>query len=286
MSSYAGIVGHPLAHSLSPAFQAAAFHELQLDVTYELWDTPPESLPWRLSSFREPSCLGVNITIPHKEAVRTLLDEIDEEAARTGAVNTIVNRDGRLVGFNTDGRGFISSLRREREFEPTGRSFLVLGAGGAARGISFALAAADARMVAVTNRTEVRARRLVQDLGRVADSSRVRVVGAGQALDEFDCVINCTSVGMQGGEVPAGIPCDVGAIRDGALVVDIVYVPEDTPLIRSAKVRGNPTLGGLPMLVHQGALSFELWTGQSAPFAVMMDCARAALSTRSADAPG
>jgi shikimate dehydrogenase len=276
---FAGIIGHPVEHSLSPAFQSAAFHHCGLDVRYELWDTPAEGLATRVATLRNPDCLGANVTIPHKEAVIPLLDELGGQSARVGAVNTIVNRDGRLFGFNTDGPGFVDALRHEASFDPSGRSVALLGAGGAARGIAFALAEARAARIAIVNRTSERARRLAADVG-AADAEAV-ALDTPAGLGAYDCVVNCTSVGMAGGPAPADLPCDVSILRPGALAVDIVYVPEETPFLRAARAAGHPTLGGLPMLIYQGARAFELWTGARAPVEVMFEAARNALAARS-----
>ena len=279
MTRLAGIVGHPVAHSLSPAFQGAAFAACGLDVRYELWDTEAKALGGRLASLRDPEYLGANVTIPHKEAVIALLDELGGQSARVGAANTIVNRSGRLVGFNTDGPGFVAALRNEAGFEPAGTSILLVGAGGAARGIAFALADAGAARIAISNRTPERASRLAEDVSDVG-ATLVRAVPANGRLEEYDCIVNCTSVGMHGGQAEAAVPCDLSTARASALAVDIVYVPEETAFLTAAKGRGMPTLGGLPMLIHQGALAFELWTGVSAPTDVMFAAARSAMAAR------
>jgi shikimate dehydrogenase len=278
MTRFAGIIGHPVAHSLSPAFQSAAFRHCGLDVRYELWDTPAKALPGRVAQLRDPDCLGANVTVPHKEAVIPLLDDLGGQSARVGAVNTIVNRDGRLFGFNTDGPGFIDALRSEAHFDPAGHSVALLGAGGAARGIAFALAEARASRIAIVNRTIERAKRLATD---VAATGAEAVPLTGQAgLSAYDCVVNCTSLGMAGGPGPGDLPCDIASLRPGALVVDIVYIPEDTPFLRAARAAGHPALGGLPMLIYQGARAFELWTGARAPVDVMFEAARNALAAR------
>jgi shikimate dehydrogenase len=281
--SIAGIIGHPVAHSLSPVFQGAAFRECGLDVTYELWDTRPEELAGRVLRLREPGVLGANVTIPHKEAVFPLLDELGGQSARVGAVNTIVNRSGRLFGFNTDGPGFVSALKNEAYFDPAGKHILLLGAGGAARGIAFALAEARAASIDILNRSHARAARLAADVGASTEAPVSALAGDG-ALARYDCVVNCTSIGMHGGPAPAGTPCDVTKLRPGALVADIVYAPEDTPLLVAARAAGLKTLPGLPMLIYQGALAFELWTGVRAPVEVMFEAARKALAERSAAA--
>jgi shikimate dehydrogenase len=277
----AGIIGHPVAHSLSPVFQAAAFAHCGLDVRYERWDTPPTELEGRVAALRSEQYLGANVTIPHKEAVLPLLDELAGLSARVGAVNTIVKREGRLLGYNTDGPGFVAALRHESGFEPANRAFLLVGAGGAARGIACALAEAGAVRVAIANRTASRAATLAEDLAR----SGLHVIEAAseeEDLRPFDCVVNCTSVGMHGGPDPHGLPLDVSGMADATLVVDIVYAPELTPLLAAAQARGLRTLGGLPMLVYQGALSFELWTGLPAPLEVMFAALRTALAGRTA----
>ncbi len=275
MTRLAGIIGHPVAHSLSPTFQRAAFAHCGLDVTYERWDTPLAELPARIAALRAPEVLGANVTVPHKEAVIPLLDELGGLAARAGAVNTIVNREGRLYGFNTDGPGFVAALRHEALFEPSGRTFLLLGAGGAARGIALALLEARAAAVYIWNRTPARAESLAAELG-----PPVRALAALPALEPYDCLVNCTSVGMHGGPAPDALPAPLESAAPGALVVDIVYAPLETPFLRAAAARGLPTLGGLPMLIYQGALAFELWTGLPAPVDVMTAAARNELARR------
>lgn len=270
----AGIIGHPVAHSLSPVFQSAALKHCGLDVAYEFWDTAAEDLARRVASLRDLGVLGANVTIPHKEAVIPLLDELGGQSARVGAVNTIVNREGRLFGFNTDGPGFVAALKNEAAFDPAGCSVLLLGAGGAARGIAFALAEARAGNIGIWNRTAPRAARLVTDVA--ATGASVHVV-SGKDPTGYDCIVNCTSVGMEGTGTEATSPCDFALARPAALAVDIVYKPEDTAFLKAAKTGGLKTLGGLPMLIYQGALAFELWTGVRAPVDVMFDAARAKL---------
>lgn len=269
----AGIIGHPVGHSLSPAFQGAAFAHSGLDVRYEAWDTTADALAGRVVGLRDAKYLGANVTIPHKEAVIPLLDELGGQSAHVGAVNTIVNRDGRLFGFNTDGPGFVAALRNEANFDPAGKAVLLLGAGGAARGIAFALAEAHGR-VAIWNRTAARAQRLATDVAAVGAATAV-----GQpAPAGYDCIVNCTSIGMAGTGTEASSPCDFATAAPGALAVDIVYRPAETAFLRQAEAAGLRTLGGLPMLIYQGALAFELWTGVTAPVDVMFDAARQALA--------
>ncbi len=279
MTRHAGIVGHPVAHSLSPVFQAAAFKYCGLDATYELWDTPTESLEARLRLVRAPDVLGANVTIPHKEAVIPLLDELGGQSARVGAVNTIVNREGRLFGFNTDGPGFVAALRNEAAFDPAGKTILLVGAGGAARGIAFALAEVKAGAIGIWNRTPARADRLVSDVSASGGAARV---ASTSDPGGYDCIVNCTSMGMEGTGTEADSPCDFSRAMPGVLAVDIVYKPEETAFIKNARAHGLRTLGGLPMLIYQGGLAFELWTGIPAPIEVMFDAARRRLKDASA----
>jgi shikimate dehydrogenase len=283
MKHLAGIIGSPVAHSLSPVFQQAAFGACGLDAEYQRWETTPAVLPARVASLREARCLGANVTIPYKEQVIPLIDELGGQSARVGAVNTIVNRGGRLFGFNTDGPGFIAALRDEASFDVAGTDVLLSGAGGAARGIAFALAEAGAARIAIWNRTASRAARLAAD---VAAEARGEVVSLPAPPSEarYDLVVQTTSIGMEGGPDPTGVAAGLDGARQSALAVDIVYAPEDTPFLQAARRRGLRTLGGLPMLIHQGALAFELFTGVHAPLEVMFDAARQELARRSAGA--
>ena len=282
MTRLAGIIGYPVAHSLSPVFQGAAFAHCGLDVRYEAWETPGDGLHARLTNLRGEQYLGANVTIPHKEAVIPYLDELGGQSARVGAVNTVVNRGGRLFGFNTDGPGFVAALRNEAHFDPAGRTFILLGAGGAARGIAFALAEARAERVDIANRGPHRASRL--SLATVDAGAASHALPLDAPLGRYDCIVNCTSLGMQGALVGRS-PASLEGAKPGALVVDIVYRPEETRLLAMARTAGHPTLGGLPMLIYQGALAFELWTGVAAPVDVMFEAARAALRDERQAAP-
>ena len=274
MRRLAGIIGHPVAHSLSPVFQSAAFDHCGLDVDYQAWDTPPHGLARRVEALRAPEILGANVTIPHKESVIPLLDELGGLSARVGAVNTIVNREGRLFGFNTDGPGFVAALKNEANFDPANKSILLLGAGGAARGISFALAEARADNIGIWNRTPDRGGQLALDVAGTGASVHTERTADPSG---YDCIVNCTSVGMEGTGTEGESPCDFARAGPGALAVDIVYKPEDTSFLKAARSAKLKTLGGLPMLIYQGALAFELWTGVRAPVEVMFEAARAKL---------
>jgi shikimate dehydrogenase len=277
---YLGVIGYPLKRSLSPVFQQAALDHVRLDIVYEAWPTPDDGLETRIKTLRSPTVLGANVTVPHKGTVIPLLDEVDALASRVGAANTIVNRDGKLHGHNTDVAGFMRALREEGGFEPEGRRVVVAGAGGAARAVVAGLLEARAGSVSVINRTLSRANRLVADLGPSAGGSELRALPEMYAswaavMRSCDLLVNCTSAGSAGVEEGSPVPFDL--IRSGMLVCDLAYHPTETVLIAAARERGARVLGGLPMLVYQGAASFELWTGKKAPLDVMFEAARGAL---------
>ncbi len=277
-----GIIGHPIGHSISPVFQQAALDDIGFDGTYQAWDVAQEDVGNFVQGLREPGTLGINVTVPHKEAVIPFLDEVDDWASTAGAVNTIVNREGRLTGHNTDGIGFLRALREGADFEPRGKDVLVLGAGGSARGVVYALARAGVAQIFIANRTVERAERLA----RLSIDSGVAAVGLGLsdapgATREVSLIVNCTSMGMVHGPDETGTPLTAADIPSSVLVNDLVYNPLETPLLREASRAGAATLGGIQMLVYQGAASFEMWTGQDAPVLVMLETATVAMRARS-----
>lgn len=279
---FAGVIGYPLEHSLSPVFQQAAFDHLGLAVRYEAWPTPPEGLAERVADLRRPDRLGANVTIPHKEAVVPLLDEVDDLAQRAGAVNTIVNREGRLHGHNTDVEGFLRALREDGGLDPAGVRAVIAGAGGAARAVAVALIDAGARSVVIINRTFPRASRLVEELRPLAGETEVHAlpdsyVSWAGALMGCGLLINCTPVGMPGTPEEGESPVPADLIPSAALVFDLTYGPRQTRLLAVARRRGARTLDGLPMLIYQGAASFRMWTGREAPIDIMFEAARRAL---------
>ena len=277
-----GIIGHPISHSISPLFQQAALDAIGFDGAYEAWDVAPDGVGEFVAGLRSPGTLGINVTVPHKEAVIPFLDEVDDWASTAGAVNTIVNRDGRLTGHNTDGIGFLRALREGAGFDPRGRDVLVLGAGGSARGVVYALARAGIAQLFIANRTLERAERLVGiaiDSGVAAEA--MALSDASSATGEVALIVNCTSMGMVHGPDENGSPLSAPDIPSTVLVNDLVYNPLETPLLREAARAGAATLGGIQMLVYQGAASFEMWTGHDAPVAVMLEAATAAMRARS-----
>lgn len=269
-----GIIGKPLAHSVSPAFQTAAFRALGIDATYERWETEPGQLAQAIEALRADDVLGANVTVPYKERVVPMLDDVHDDARALGAVNTIVHRGGRLAGHNTDAGGFRAPLEALLAGEGPGHA-VVVGAGGAARAVVLALARMGALEIAVLNRTEERAVGLCDALAEVAGVPLMPLgmERATRALRDARVVVNATSVGMAHGAAAGESPLPREALHPGLVVVDLVANPLETPLLRAAAAAGAATLGGLAMLVEQGALAFELWTGQPAPRDIMREAA-------------
>lgn len=281
MIQHVGLLGYPLSHSISPAFQQAAFDHYGMRVRYDLWPTPPDALEAEVSKLRRSDYLGANVTVPHKERIPALIDEIDPHARAVGAVNTIVTRGDRLIGYNTDGYGFTRSLREAGGCDPGGKRVLLLGAGGAGRAAAFALTAAGAVSVTIANRTAGRAESLARDVGGASNNvTAIPVSGAllREAAAGSELIVNSTSVGMRHGDAEGLSPLDAALIPPGSLVYDMVYNPPVTPLMRHARKAGARTLGGLMMLIYQGAAAFELWTGREAPLQVMTGEGRRALA--------
>ena len=282
---YLGVIGYPLEHSLSPAFQQAALDHLGLDVRYEAWETPPERLAQTVAGLCAPDRLGANVTIPYKEAVVPLLDELDELSRQVGAVNTIMNRDGRLCGHNTDVEGFLRALREDGDFDPAGCRALVAGAGGAARAVIVALIQGRAVSITIINRTFSHASRLVEELRPLAGDTQLHALPemyTSWAASAVGCrlLVNCTPVGLAGTPEEKESPVPIDVIPAAALVFDLLYRPSETRLMAAARRRGARVLGGLPMLVYQGAASLRLWTGQEPPIDIMFAAARQALGLR------
>ena len=285
INSPLGIIGYPIGHSISPRFQQAGLDELAAGYQYLPYEVPPDLVADFIASLRSDSVRGINVTVPHKEAVMPFLDEIDEWAAEAGAVNTIVNRGGRLVGYNTDGYGFLRALRESADLDPAGKRALILGAGGSARGVVQALLRAGVAELVIANRTLERAKALADLAANREVPARAIALNA-VAMDGVpvttDLIVNCTSLGMYHGPDEAASPMAASQIPPSALVYDLVYNPMLTPLLREAHLVGAPTLGGISMLVYQGAASFELWLEKPAPVSVMMQAAMAAMREREA----
>ncbi len=252
-----GLVGYPVEHSLSPRMQQAAMAHLGISGEYLLLPTKPAELPARLREVAA-NYAGVNVTVPYKRSVMDLLDDVSEDARKIGAVNTIVNEDGYLRGYNTDAAGFYWSLKRHNVLPGEA---LVLGAGGAARAVVYALVE-KGWLVGVANRTLARAEELAQQLG----AWLVAPAKLEKAVRRTPLLINATSVGLEDG---ASSPLPPGVLPEAGVVVDLVYSPLRTKLLADAAAAGLETIDGLQMLLGQGMRSFELWTGRKAPLEVM-----------------
>lgn len=272
-----GLFGDPVGHSKSPLMQNAAFRAAGLNAAYAAFRVAPADLAAAVAGIRSLGFGGVNVTIPHKVAVMAHLDEIEEDARLIGAVNTVANRDGRLVGTNTDGIGYVRSLREETGFTPRGRRVLVLGAGGAARGVVFALAREKPDLLVIANRTEEKAVELAAAAERaLGGETAFRATGLGEAAslgERFDLIINTTSIGMHPhvDGLPVGEESLARLMGETAIVSDLIYNPRETRLLALAKRRGATVHGGLGMFIHQGACAFEFWTGVPAPLQAMRE---------------
>jgi len=285
MTQRLGIIGYPIGHSISPIFQQAALDDLGIDATYEKWEVTPEEVGDFVNGLRAPDSLGINITLPHKQAVIPFLDEVDEWATSAGAVNTIVNHDGRLSGHNTDGPGFLQALLVETGYDPKGTRALILGAGGAARGILLALVRGGVDSLVIANRTLERAETLAQlssDNGVASEAIPISGDALTEAAASADLIVNCTSMGMSHGPDEHGSPLLAAQIPASCIVNDVVYNPLVTPLLKEAAEAGATVLGGLHMLIYQGVLSFRMWTGQDPPVDVMLEAATREMVSRGA----
>jgi shikimate dehydrogenase len=273
-----GCLGQPVAENPTGAMQEAAFRELGLNWRYLTIEVPPAKLRDAIKGVRAFGMRGINLTIPHKVAVIDHLDDITPDAAIIGAVNTVRREGDSLIGENTDGKGFLRGVRQDAGIDPNGKRAVVLGAGGAARAIITELALAGAAEVVVVNRSVHRGEQMVAHLAtRTKAAIRFQPWQDTYAVPpEADMLVNATSIGLYP-EVDAIPPVDLRNGRPGMLVCDVVFNPPETRLLRAARERKLPVLDGLAMLVYQGVVGFELWTGRKAPEPVMKAALRQAL---------
>lgn len=266
-----GLLGYPVAHSFSPQMHNAAFQALGMNWVYLPLAVEPLNLSIAVSAIRAFDMAGVNVTIPHKEAVIPLLDELSPAAEAIGAVNVIVHRDGKLIGHNTDGAGFVKALQQQIAFNVVDKRVVILGAGGAAKAVAVQLAMTGAKHITIVNRTLSKA----EDI-----ANRIRSVGGqaqgliweepvlGQIIPEADLVVQATNVGMFPHQERC-LPVQTGHFQRRQVVCDLVYNPLNTVFLQRAMQAGAQTVNGLGMLLYQGVLSFELWTDKPAPVSVM-----------------
>lgn len=260
MGKLFALIGHPVGHSLSPMMHNDAFAAMGLPHQYQGFDVSPVDLKDAVIGMKALGVSGFNITVPHKVAVMQYLDAIDEEAERMGAVNTVVNENGSFLGTNTDGRGYLLSLQETVGENLSKKNILMIGAGGAARGVAFTLDRFGVRRLDVANRTVEKAESLVKS-GIYKSATHVLTLGeAAQHLGDYDIVINTTSVGMS--PHIDHVPLPLNGISPGTVLSDLIYNPLQTKWLEEGKKRGATTMNGVGMFVNQGAFAFEYWTGQ------------------------
>ena len=276
----AGIIGHPIAHTLSPAMHNAAFAEMGMDWCYLPFDVRPQELGAALAGLGALGCQGLNVTIPHKQAVVQYMSRLSSEARLIGAVNAIEFRGKRPIGHNTDGRGFVHAFEDEWGEKLTGKRVLLLGAGGAAAAVAVQLLIEGVDHLTLANRTVKKAQRLVESCRRRFARKRVtalplRADRLAPIVREVQIIINATSLGMRSEDRS---PIPAGLLRPDLTVCDLVYKPPMTPLLREAQSVGARTINGVGMLLWQGALAFEIWTGKKPPVDAMRRALQKALS--------
>jgi len=258
-----GLFGHPVEHTLSPAMHNAAFEALGLDYCYVAFQVHPHSLQEAVKAVRALHLSGVNVTIPHKERVISFLDEVDREASAIGAVNTIVNSNGNLKGYNTDGRGFMQSFF-DYGISAEDKDVLIIGAGGASRAISYYLGK-EAKKLFIHDIEQEKAERLAAALKKILDKD-VAIADDIVRTEKFNILINATPLGLKEGDP---LPFDTSHLRSDQIVCDLIY--KKTHLLEEASKKGCIALDGLGMLLWQGVFAFELWTGISPPVDLMRE---------------
>lgn len=253
-----GVIGDPIAHSMSPVMHNDLFELYSIDANYVPFHVKPENLEDAVKGFKAINLSGLSITVPHKTAIMPLLDEIDPLAEAIGAVNTLVNDQGRFIGYNTDGLGYLRGIKKEVPLF-TDKNMLLIGAGGAARAIYFTMAQAGLKNIDIANRTLSQAEYLVGNCPFPKNSEVLSLKDAEEQLSKYDFIVQTTSIGMHP-DVDSS-PISVDNLKPTAFVSDIIYTPLETKLLRDAKQKGARIQNGIPMFAYQGALQFEMWTG-------------------------
>ncbi|WLR49916.1 shikimate dehydrogenase [Bacillus tianshenii] len=259
MGELYGLLGHPVGHSMSPVMHNDAFAALDLPHHYHAFDVHPDELTEAVKGLKALGVKGFNVTIPHKVNIMPLLDVIDEEAAAIGAVNTVVNENGKLIGYNTDGQGYIESLLPKLTAPLSAQKLLLIGAGGAARAIFVSLANRGVKQVDIANRTVSKAETIIADCPFPSASKALSLEEAETAINDYDVIIQTTAVGMS--PKVDEMPLRLGRLEKGKIISDIIYNPLKTKWLSTAEEKGAIIHGGIGMFVGQGALAFERWTG-------------------------
>lgn len=267
-----GVIGDPIQHSRSPQMHNAAIFKLGIDYVYIPFHVKPEDVSNAIEGFKAINVVGINVTIPHKQSVLTFMDKLSAEADTIGAVNTIVFKDGFLEGHNTDAQGFLEAMKEEGVEELRGKSAVIIGAGGSARAVAVGLVLEGVSALTIANRTESKA---IDLASTIAEKTKISVKaiplsdGSGvlaEAILESSLLVNTTSVGM---DINQPLLINPDLLHKDLIVYDIIYTPPETKLLKAAKERGVKVVGGIGMLVHQGAIAFQLWTGLKPPIDVM-----------------
>lgn len=272
-----GVFGSPITHTASPAMHNAALAALKLNWCYLAFHVEPQNLRSALAGIRDLNYRGVNLTVPHKILALDIVDEVDAEARKLGAVNTVVVTDGKLVGFNTDGYGFSKGIKEDFDMTLKGKRVLVLGAGGAGRAIAIQSALDGAAKVIVANRTPAKIAPIAAEIAGTQTQFQAIELDADslcRVVADVDLIVNATSVGLQAAD-SLGLPAAL--FSPNLAVYDTIYRPAETQLLRQATDAGAKVSNGLSMLLHQGARAFEIWTGRKAPLAVMRRALRTAV---------
>ncbi len=272
-----GIFGAPIRHTASPAMHNAAFAALDMNWAYLAFHVEPQNLRSALRGAGDMGIVGINLTVPHKILALDWIDDIDAEARKLGAVNTVSMEKGRLRGYNTDGYGFLKAIKEDFNLSIKGKRVLVLGAGGAGHGIAVKCALDGAARVIVANRTPARIEPIAQEVrGTKTEFLALKLAAEHirKVIHEVDLVVNATSVGLEEHD-SLGLGADLFSPR--LHVYDTIYRPAETELLRVAESAGAKVANGLSMLLHQGAKAFEIWTKRKAPLAVMRRALRAAI---------
>lgn len=278
-----GIFGHPLNHTLSPVFQEAGFEKAGILAHYLVFDFSAPVFKKTMRSLSKIPLKGFNLTVPYKQTVIPYLDWLTDSARAIGAVNTVYRFGKKWYGTNTDAEGFWLSIQKEWNWKAKGKAVLVLGAGGAARAVLYALAFRGVKSIAVANRTEARAQEIILDFQKRFPKTHFfsTSVGSKKDLAAFDLIVNTTSLGLRKTDAPAMATAHMPSAKEGKkYFVDLIYNPAETSFLKSARKKGHLVLNGLPMLLYQGARAFEIWTGRKAPIETM----RAALQQALKDA--
>ncbi len=265
MQEHLAVIGYPIEHSLSPVMHNAGYQAVEKEAIYHKFAVKPENLQEAVLGLKALGFLGWNVTIPHKEAILPLCDELTEEAKIAGAVNTVKVQNGQLIGHNTDGVGFVRSLTEHMELNSE-KHIVLLGAGGAAKGIAMALAPLGVK-IHVLNRTKAKAQQLVEQIQGFGGQAILEEWEPGEWLNQGDCIIQTTSVGLK----MEGYPFSLAGISPETLVVDIIFNPWETPFLKEAKSLGCKTVNGIEMLLYQGVKAWEFWFNEEAPASVMKE---------------